>query len=464
MFSLRAAHAQTDECTKLGLFAGAFSNPDLLDMLEDENAQITRAFFNENAIHLLAADTQQRAFLVSTLQDLHSRGIESVITLRFPYICADGTDCDPTQDRILTDPDTLQRYLDDLRIVLQAAKDDLDYLQVLNEPLGAGSYDSMFVSLPQSAAIAWFDTIVGRVKAVRDDVAPNIELISPSVVINGLKSIATGAGDFSEDITRKTFEVANQYCDGISYHWYPSQYSDMVDMLTFLDTTNTITLRPDLYEVSTEWSQGHEFREIMAQDTARWRSILQPLCNAPAPGNGQAYLDIISDSLGVDYGNIWRMYALMNARNYRFAVYFSLVQGYIDLNNCNNIRNYWYALGALYATGLTENGVPAGELYDAYQAMKDSIAANCGASSRAEFHNAPELQLYPNPASNSVQLHWSGTPGEVLLYDAHGRLIRQWPLYGNQQVLLLEGIPAGVYLLRAQAHSGSAQQRRLLVH
>ncbi|MBJ6143936.1 T9SS type A sorting domain-containing protein [Hymenobacter sp. BT559] len=74
-----------------------------------------------------------------------------------------------------------------------------------------------------------------------------------------------------------------------------------------------------------------------------------------------------------------------------------------------------------------------------------------------------ELALYPNPTQNgqTTLLVPTGTgAGQVRVLDALGRLVREQALVvGGATTLKLDGLPAGVYLVRVQAGSEQATRR-----
>jgi hypothetical protein len=64
---------------------------------------------------------------------------------------------------------------------------------------------------------------------------------------------------------------------------------------------------------------------------------------------------------------------------------------------------------------------------------------------------AVPLQLYPNPAHRTATLRLpaGGAPAPLALTDAQGRTVRRYPApAGAETVLDLQGLPAGLYLLR----------------
>ena len=462
LFLFTCSIGSAQDCTKLGLFAGSFSNPELLELIKKEDPEIIRAFLNDDAISLIADQTETRQFFMDYLDTLKNLDIEVIVTIRFPYECNDGTECNPTQDRIISDTEELNSFMTDARLFLEAAKGKLDYLQVLNEPLGAGRYDSVKAGFGDQAVRAWFDTIFSRFYNLRNEIAPEIELISPSVLVNGIQDVKNGKTElFSYNITIKTFEIANTFCDGISYHWYPETFQQMESLMNYLDTTTMLSLEKDVYEVCTEWSQGHEIRALFQSDQEHWENILTPFCKQPDPGEATNSLGLINDSLGIDHDNIWKMYQLMNERNYRFAAYFSLIQGYIDTTYVENkgcdIRNYWYALASLYATHLTEKGVTNGEIYNAYQDMKDSIQLICSKTGLDPMLlSDPQFKIYPNPAEGNTLFIEIKNPDNSLYHlsimDLQGRIIRKGTRFRDAAELDIAAIPPGLYVVKIYAN------------
>ncbi|WP_400192908.1 T9SS type A sorting domain-containing protein [Hymenobacter sp. B81] len=73
------------------------------------------------------------------------------------------------------------------------------------------------------------------------------------------------------------------------------------------------------------------------------------------------------------------------------------------------------------------------------------------------------LQVYPNPAAAATTVE-SGVPTRLALLDLTGRLMREQPVAQRRHQLGLEGLPAGVYLLRVTSPAdGSSSVQRLVV-
>lgn len=78
-----------------------------------------------------------------------------------------------------------------------------------------------------------------------------------------------------------------------------------------------------------------------------------------------------------------------------------------------------------------------------------------------------ELQLFPNPARDAVTLdlaYLSGAAGKVSLLTAQGQVVRHWQQVSSSHFKLpLQGIPAGLYLVRVSNLEGNTRVGRLQV-
>ncbi|MGI4872001.1 MAG: T9SS type A sorting domain-containing protein [Janthinobacterium lividum] len=72
------------------------------------------------------------------------------------------------------------------------------------------------------------------------------------------------------------------------------------------------------------------------------------------------------------------------------------------------------------------------------------------------------LQAYPNPSTSQLTVSNLPAGSKVRLYSSTGQLLRQAQAGEAGAVLLLEELPAGVYLLRAVDATGQAQTLRIL--
>lgn len=75
---------------------------------------------------------------------------------------------------------------------------------------------------------------------------------------------------------------------------------------------------------------------------------------------------------------------------------------------------------------------------------------------------APALHAYPNPTAGSLMV--SGLPAgaaTLVLADATGRTVAQWPIHGPAAEVSLSHLPVGTYLLRIAGQAGGVRVVRL---
>ncbi|MBS1570083.1 MAG: M20/M25/M40 family metallo-hydrolase [Bacteroidetes bacterium] len=104
---------------------------------------------------------------------------------------------------------------------------------------------------------------------------------------------------------------------------------------------------------------------------------------------------------------------------------------------------YWEGLTRLAIGTLAVLAVPAGPL-DIH-----------------EMKAQPVFELWPNPAHGSVELRLDGAGAErtdLLLLDATGRVVQEWPMPVASQRIALDGIAPGTYLVRATGVQNAVQR------
>jgi hypothetical protein len=109
---------------------------------------------------------------------------------------------------------------------------------------------------------------------------------------------------------------------------------------------------------------------------------------------------------------------------------------------------YWEGLTRLAIGTLAVLAVPAGPL-DIH-----------------EMKAQPVFELWPNPAHGSVELRLDGAGAErtdLLLLDATGRVVQEWPMPVASQRIALDGIAPGTYLVRTIGKGPQAAQRLVVM-
>ncbi|MBG8552406.1 T9SS type A sorting domain-containing protein [Hymenobacter guriensis] len=76
----------------------------------------------------------------------------------------------------------------------------------------------------------------------------------------------------------------------------------------------------------------------------------------------------------------------------------------------------------------------------------------------------PASYIYPNPAANQAILSWNsaGPSGAICLLDAMGRVVHRQAIKSGQNVLSLQGLQAGVYMVEIRSPTAPIQRLRLL--
>jgi hypothetical protein len=115
--------------------------------------------------------------------------------------------------------------------------------------------------------------------------------------------------------------------------------------------------------------------------------------------------------------------------------------------------------------GADVNGDGAPELFVGTQAggvISYTTRNRVGTASRAEAARALGLSVYPNPATTMATIE-TATPTRLTLLDLTGRELRHDSALLRQHYLSLNGLAAGIYLVRAEGSNGAVAVQRLQV-
>ncbi|MNU65895.1 hypothetical protein D3C71_551980 [compost metagenome] len=118
------------------------------------------------------------------------------------------------------------------------------------------------------------------------------------------------------------------------------------------------------------------------------------------------------------------------------------------LNNGNGV--YWLQL-SIFCPNKS-----LGEYFTATEA----IYFNNGSVSTAGLSDYKQalFEVYPNPTSNQVQISFSGSDAELMVYDAQGKMVLKDQIQ-NQETISLENFERGVYLFDFRNSQGQSVQR-----
>jgi hypothetical protein len=79
-------------------------------------------------------------------------------------------------------------------------------------------------------------------------------------------------------------------------------------------------------------------------------------------------------------------------------------------------------------------------------------------SNNKKVNQEPNLQVYPNPFTNTLRLSHKG---KAQLLDVHGRVILSQPVEAGEE-LKVGNLPKGMYLLRLQSVGGKMYVRKVV--
>ncbi len=128
-----------------------------------------------------------------------------------------------------------------------------------------------------------------------------------------------------------------------------------------------------------------------------------------------------------------------------------------------------FSQAALAGTSIAAEGLAPGTAYY-WRVRAENLSGQSGwspvwqftagtATVTAEANGQGLLSIHPNPASDAVQVSCSRPMLSLQLYDAQGRLVRALPLGRPAGELELSGLPAGLYLLKAELEDGAVWSR-----
>ncbi|MCB9232698.1 MAG: T9SS type A sorting domain-containing protein [Bacteroidia bacterium] len=137
---------------------------------------------------------------------------------------------------------------------------------------------------------------------------------------------------------------------------------------------------------------------------------------------------------------------------------FDLVEMVPGAGNSFNVNTY---------TSVDENPIPGVSFYRLMQTDYDgntSYSKVISVSTSAS--DSPEILIYPNPASSSLNISYSGASSNsyFALYDVKGKMVKEIRPQAQDSYLNLDvnALPRGIYLLKYSTSGGSKSQRVIL--
>lgn len=99
-------------------------------------------------------------------------------------------------------------------------------------------------------------------------------------------------------------------------------------------------------------------------------------------------------------------------------------------------------------------------LFDNYESgfYVDNIVISEGTASTEDFANA-KFSVYPNPASDVINISYADTINAVTITDLNGRVVKQVLLGVNEGQINISDLSQGVYILNASANGKSVTEK-----
>ena len=94
------------------------------------------------------------------------------------------------------------------------------------------------------------------------------------------------------------------------------------------------------------------------------------------------------------------------------------------------------------------------------------MVENCilGIDDRPQTTDHRKIQVYPNPASGSVQMEVSSEMigGEVKVYDVHGRMVKEWRVASEKWQVDVSDWSKGMYVVVATKGEKTARGKMMV--
>ncbi len=106
-----------------------------------------------------------------------------------------------------------------------------------------------------------------------------------------------------------------------------------------------------------------------------------------------------------------------------------------------------------------------GSMRGGLQLLSTPLRVSTTTSTRSVRDTSYPMHVFPNPAVDRVQVdlhHWPFGKKRVSLISGQGQVVRQVISDNHQVALALQGLPAGMYVVRVEASAGVGQQKLLV--
>ena len=84
-------------------------------------------------------------------------------------------------------------------------------------------------------------------------------------------------------------------------------------------------------------------------------------------------------------------------------------------------------------------------------------------STSVEDNLMEEMEVYPNPVSNALNVRWEGQEFDLTIFNASGTQVLQLNGQMQNSTISMAGLPKGLYFVRVLSEKGNVQTRRIVL-
>lgn len=135
--------------------------------------------------------------------------------------------------------------------------------------------------------------------------------------------------------------------------------------------------------------------------------------------------------------------------------------------------NTWEDFGFVNGTGKTDGEsaytytmgkVFSGTVYFRVKQLELNGSANYSAVKKVNLHTTIDLKVWPNPATDLIQINTGNKTGKVSIIDASGRVIKSTLLSAGINRISVNDLNRGLYLITFNSNQGDLLQSKFLKH
>lgn len=140
---------------------------------------------------------------------------------------------------------------------------------------------------------------------------------------------------------------------------------------------------------------------------------------------------------------------------------YATLEGITNFDYENYSFEFTPEASGLYFIGLNAYFAPAGVQYATNYLIVDNFRVEEESMSTKDLSLSDDLQVYPNPFHDVIQIKSKDKVESVQVYDMSGALVYENKLSGSENKVNLSGLKTGVYVLKVQTSEG-VQVRKIM--